>query len=141
MKAEDLLIYDVSDVSASIGGYKVIWDPDLRVTRDVLNIYELARCWGTRTNQLARGAPQMLKVEGEPRPVEEIAALEIRTGRTPMIVLRPLPGYKELTADGWLLSDLRVPDSIWPTKPIPLNKMKITGPDGKPLPKKPQKRN
>lgn len=123
LKEETLVVeelYDEQISKATMGGYAIIDDPDLRITDPTMTIYEFERIWGLRTRQLGRGAQARVQAINKKLSPKEKAALEMRKGLAPYIILRPMIGHKVPTAEKWLFRDLKIPDRYWPEKPLPL---------------------
>jgi DNA-directed RNA polymerase subunit K/omega len=65
----------------------------LRVSRNILTKYEKTQVMGVRMEQLAYGAPTTLSKEDETscNSVQEVAELEFKLNKIPMIICRHLP--------------------------------------------------
>jgi DNA-directed RNA polymerase subunit K/omega len=113
---------DDTIINATMGGYHIIEDPNMRVTRPIATIYEFQRVLGLRSIQLAAGAQSLVQSKDQTLDSFAIASLEMRLGLSPYIILRPMPGYKIPTAEKWFFRDLRIPDNYWQEKPAPLPK-------------------
>lgn len=128
LKEEPIIVeelYDEQIVKATMGGYVIIDDPDLIITDPVMTIYEFQRIWGLRTRQLGRGAQARVQSTGKKLSPRDIAALEMRKGLAPYIILRPIVGHKVATAERWYFRDLKIPDRYWPEKPLPMKAEKV----------------
>jgi DNA-directed RNA polymerase subunit K/omega len=128
LKEEPIIVeelYDEQIVKATMGGYVIIDDPDLLITDQVMTIYEFERIWGLRTRQLGRGAQARVQSTAKKLAPREIAALEMRKGLAPYIILRPIVGHKVPTAERWYFRDLKIPDRYWPEKPLPMKAEKV----------------
>lgn len=64
---------------------------DNRITTPYLTSYERARIIGVRAEQIARGAPVYLDARPVPSDPIILAEKELKEGRTPLLVRRPLP--------------------------------------------------
>lgn len=115
-------LYDEQVAKATMGGYHIIEDPNLRITRAIATIYEFQRVHGLRSLQLSAGAQPLVQSKDQVLDSFAIAALEMRLGLSPYIILRPMPGYKIPTAEKWFFRDLAIPNSYWQEKPAPLPK-------------------
>ena len=97
---------------------KDVREPEQRVTEARLTRYECVRILGARAMQLAHGAPATVSAPRGASPVE-IATLELESGKTPFLVVRPLPCG---TTEEWRVSELvKSPGDVHPivrtTKP------------------------
>lgn len=70
-----------------------IVDNEDRISGNKMTKYEYSRCLGIRKKQLLGGAPPMID---PPKNLdyEQIAKLELINKKSPLIILRPLPGLK-----------------------------------------------
>lgn len=71
-----------------------------------LDRYEHARVLGARALQIAMGAPVMVELEGETKPMQ-IAMKELKQKKIPIIVRRYLP---DGSYEDWRLNELIVND-------------------------------
>jgi DNA-directed RNA polymerase subunit K/omega len=79
-------------------------DPDKRVTKKYMTIYERVRLLGERAKQLSLGAKPMIKNVDNMNP-KDIAKLELENKVIPLIIIRTLPnGVKEK----WKVSELEI---------------------------------
>ena len=83
------------------------YDPTKNTTRNVLTKYELTKIIGMRVEQLARGAPTLVKIPNtEMQNLHKIVEHELKTRVLPFMVIRTLPtGGKEY----WRLVDMIIP--------------------------------
>ena len=64
------------------------YDPTKNKFNNVLSLYEFTSCLGLRATQISEGCPVLIDVpEGMENP-EEIALLEIKAGKCPLIICR-----------------------------------------------------
>ena len=64
------------------------YDPAKNKFNNVLSLYEFTSCLGLRSTQISEGCPVLIDVpEGMENP-EEIALLEIKAGKCPLIICR-----------------------------------------------------
>ena len=64
------------------------YDPAKNKFNNVLSLYEFTSCLGLRATQISEGCPVLIDVpEGMESP-EEIALLEIKAGKCPLIICR-----------------------------------------------------
>ena len=64
------------------------YDPSKNVYNNVLSLYEFTSCLGLRATQISEGCPVLIDVpEGIENP-EEIAILEMKAGKCPLIISR-----------------------------------------------------
>lgn len=79
-------------------------DPDKRVTKNFMTIYERVRLLGERAKQLSLGAKPMIKGAENLNP-KDVAKLELENKVIPLIIIRTLPnGVKEK----WKISELEI---------------------------------
>lgn len=80
------------------------YDPNKNKTRNILSKYEKVKIIGTRAEQLQRGSPPMIKLDGNvPFDPRAIAYEELKQRKSPMMICRRLPdGTKEY----WRLDDM-----------------------------------
>jgi len=98
-EAED----DFSDDDKNIDTTKYA-DPDKRVTKNYMTIYERVRLLGERAKQLSLGAKPMIKNVDNMNP-KDVAKLELENKVMPLIIIRTLPnGVKEK----WKISELEI---------------------------------
>lgn len=115
-------LYDEQISKATMGGYIVIDNPELRITVEYMTLYEFQRILGIRVQQLSRGAPARVESKLTTMSPYDTALMELRNGLAPYIILRPMPGYKRPTAEKWYFRELPIPDSYWQRKPPPILK-------------------
>ncbi len=64
------------------------YDPSKNVFNNVLSLYEYTSCLGLRATQISEGCPVLIDVpEGIESP-EEIAIMEMKAGKCPLIICR-----------------------------------------------------
>jgi DNA-directed RNA polymerase subunit K/omega len=64
------------------------YDPSKNVFNNVLSLYEFTSCLGLRATQISEGCPVLIDVpEGIESP-EEIAIMEMKAGKCPLIICR-----------------------------------------------------
>jgi DNA-directed RNA polymerase subunit K/omega len=98
-EAED----DFSDDERNIDTTKYV-DPDKRITKNYMTIYERVRLLGERAKQLSLGAKPMIKNVENLNP-KDIAKLELENKVIPLIIIRTLPnGVKER----WKVTELEI---------------------------------
>ena len=79
-------------------------DPDKRVTKNFMTIYERVRLLGERAKQLSLGAKPMIKNVENLNP-KDVAKLELENKVIPLIIIRTLPnGVKEK----WKVTELEI---------------------------------
>lgn len=79
-------------------------DPDKRVTKNFMTIYERVRLLGERAKQLSLGAKPMIKGVENLNP-KDVAKLELENKVIPLIIIRTLPnGVKEK----WKVNELEI---------------------------------
>jgi len=79
-------------------------DPNNRVTKNFMTIYERVRLLGERAKQLSLGAKPMIKNVESMNP-KDVAKLELENKVIPLIIIRTLPnGVKEK----WKVSELEI---------------------------------
>ena len=79
-------------------------DPDKRVTKNFMTIYERVRLLGERAKQLSLGAKSMIKNIENLNP-KDVAKLELENKVIPLIIIRTLPnGVKEK----WKVTELEI---------------------------------
>lgn len=79
-------------------------DPDKRITKNYMTIYERVRLLGERSKQLSLGAKPMIKGVENLSP-KDIAKLELQNKVMPLIIIRTLPnGVKEK----WKINELEI---------------------------------
>jgi DNA-directed RNA polymerase I, II, and III subunit RPABC2 len=101
---EDCIIDDFDDM-VNIKDVKIlIVDKNERITLDRITKYEYVRILGIRTKQIENGAKIMIKYNGDLTPVE-IAEIEIKQKKSPIIIKRILPSGK---CELWKLSELNM---------------------------------
>jgi DNA-directed RNA polymerase subunit K/omega len=76
-----------------------------RVSRNILTKYEKTQVMGVRMEQLAYGAPTTLSKEVEKtcNSVKEVAELEFKLNKIPMIICRHLPNKNK---EYWSLEEM-----------------------------------
>ena len=74
-----------------------------RICSPYLTKYEKTKVLGIRAQQLATGAKPFIKVPDYMTDVGEIALFELKEGKIPFIIRRPLPGDQY---EYWKLTDL-----------------------------------
>ena len=100
-EAEDDFSDDNDDKNIDTTKYA---DPDKRVTKNYMTIYERVRLVGERAKQLSLGAKPMIKNVENLNP-KDIAKLELENKVMPLIIIRTLPnGVKEK----WKISELKI---------------------------------
>ena len=98
-EAED----DFSEDDENVDTSKYV-EPDKRITKNYMTIYERVRLLGERSKQLSLGAKPMIKNVENLNP-KEVAKLELENKVMPLIVIRTLPnGLKEK----WKVSELEI---------------------------------
>ena len=79
-------------------------DPDKRITKNYMTIYERVRLLGERAKQLSLGAKPMIKGIDNLNP-KDVAKLELENKVIPLIIIRTLPnGIKEK----WKVNELEI---------------------------------
>jgi DNA-directed RNA polymerase subunit K/omega len=79
-------------------------DPDKRLTKNFMTIYERVRLLGERAKQLSLGAKPMIKNVDNMNP-KDVAKLELENKVIPLIIIRTLPnGVKEK----WKVTELEI---------------------------------
>jgi len=81
---------DVKEKNQDFDAYEFYktYDPTKNKFNNVLSLYEFTSCLGLRATQISEGCPVLIDVpEGMENP-EEIALLEIKAGKCPLIICR-----------------------------------------------------
>ena len=79
-----------TNIKAEFDAYEFYktYDPSKNVYNNVLSLYEFTSCLGLRATQISEGCPVLVDVpEGIENP-EEIAILEMKAGKCPLIISR-----------------------------------------------------
>jgi DNA-directed RNA polymerase subunit K/omega len=89
-KEEKVYNADVKEKNQDFDAYEFYktYDPTKNKFNNVLSLYEFTSCLGLRATQISEGCPVLIDVpEGMENP-EEIALLEIKAGKCPLIICR-----------------------------------------------------
>jgi DNA-directed RNA polymerase subunit K/omega len=89
-----------------------------RITQPILSIYEAVRILGIRAHQIAeRSKTLVANVDGY-SPLE-IAIFELKNGKMPLIIKRPMPGN---TYEEWKVKDLRIKKGFDPSDAVKISR-------------------
>lgn len=108
---EEIPISEIMDEATTETSYRPLSsstaakvNPNERITKPYLTKYEKTRIIGIRAQQIAHGSLPMVgfDISKKPDPVD-IATLELREKKTPLILRRKLPGGKY---EDWKINEL-----------------------------------